>query len=453
MTPGVGAILISRPPLAHGGKALGHAHYSYGFAASCFERMFERNDLAFQILAHPEQFKSAAFAQVHGLAPGSQVHLMFRSSEHLRPIPGSYNVACFAWEFPVLKTDGAGDEPITDQQRHMLSLCDEIWTPCSFTAELLRASGLKNSHYIPAPIEIPAAEAVADRQSAAKTLAMLESLHLVCASSNAREVADRQAAAAARPLGAQPRLRHVLEHGGRIFLTVCNPGDHRKNLANLIDGFLIATQGRQDCVLLVKLATSGEHGTPAGYMYDRVRPLLGEPHALDEPTVIFVGGYIEDAKMRALYDLADTYLCSSIAEGQNLPLLEAMARDCLPVSTANTAMRDSISPDNAVVVREGRYLGLISGLAGDVAGKRYEIDFADRFQVAEAVEAALALGEAELETKSLASRRLLEARFSEDAVFFKVAQRLAVIDPAFAGRLDRPAGPTQAYGLTGIAGA
>ena len=424
-------ILISRPPVVHGGEALGHAHYSYGFAARYFERMFDDLGVATRPIPHPEQFKSEAFAQTLGLSLRPYVHLMFRSTEHLRPIQGSYNIACFAWEFPVLKTQGRSDEAVTDQQAHMLSLCDEIWTPCSYGVEVLRRHGLHNTHYVPAPVPLPPGPAATDREAVMDKLSLVESMHLCSASAPRLPVAERIVAEGLKPFHAQPRLREVLQTGGKVFLTVCNPYDLRKNLANLIDGFLLAAQGRKDCVLVVKLATSGFRSEPVGYVHEVFKHLFGAPHALDEPQVIFIGGYIPDVQMEALYDLADVYLCTSIAEGQNLPLLEAMGRGCVPVSTCNTAMLDYLTEDCAVIIEDRRYLGLIADTAADVAGKRFEIASADRFQVARAVRRALELTQDEIGLKTQACRDALLRLFSFEAVCAKITVRLQAREPDF----------------------
>ena len=427
-------ILVSRPPVAHGGEALGHAHYSYGFAARYFEQMFAEAGVAIKPIRHPEQFKTAAFAQTHGLTQGPNtdryIHLMFRSTEHLRPIQGCYNIACFAWEFPVLKTRGRSDESRVEQQAQMLSLCDEVWTPCRYGVDVLRRNGLKSTHYIPAPVPRPEPPG-AGREAAMRTLSLVETMHLCSISAPRMEVAERIVAKAVKPLQFQPSLKAVLERGGKIFLTVCNPGDLRKNLVNLIDGFLMAARERDDCVLVVKLATSGSRREPVGYVHEVLKGLFGAPHALDEAQVIFIGGYIPDEQMDALYDLADFYLCASIAEGQNLPLLEAMARGCVPVSTCNTAMMDYLDEKCAVIVEEARYLGLIAGTAADVAGERFEISSADRFQVARGVGDALDLTPDDIRSKSLACHDLLVRLFSAEAVFAKVLARLQSVEPGF----------------------
>ena len=77
--------------------------------------------------------------------------------------------------------------------------------------------------------------------------------------------------------------------------------------------------------------------------------------------------------MSALYCIADFYICTSAAEGQNLPLLEAMAHGSVPVSTGNTAMADYITADNAFQIAERSVPNISEHMAGTIAGKPFNI--------------------------------------------------------------------------------
>ena len=430
-------LLVSRPSVApQGSEALGQTHYSYGFAAHKFQRMLEQEGVRVLTIAHPEQFKTETFARSMGLNEGAYAHLMFRSTESIRPIPGAYNIAHFAWEFPYLKADASPDEPIIELQTHMLNLCDEVWVCCRYSARVLEEHGIGNIHIVPSPIEV-ASPGRGSKALAWEQLGHAESIHLVSFSTNFQGLPfelDREedyvklARTNARPLGRQPRLQTALEKGGPVVLSVLNPYDKRKNLANLIEGFLLATAGRDDAVLVIKLATSGVVELPEGYLYHQIRLLFGRPHCLDEDRVIFVGGYLSDADMTALYRGADLYLCTSIAEGQNLPLLEAMAHECVPVSVRNTAMMDYITEENAVVIAESEYKGVFSGLGGDVSGKTYPISLCDRYQIADAVGRAINLSTDKVERMRAACRATVEQGYGPDVVFQRVLARLQAID-------------------------
>ena len=412
-------------------QSLGKAHYSYGFAARAFASMFKLNDVSTRTVVNPEQFKTEEYAGAHGISSAEHLHLIFRSTAEIRPIAGAYNVTCFAWEFEWLKGDGLADEYVVEDQVRMLKACDEIWTPCRYTERVLRLHGLSRVRVIPAPI-VPKPVFRPQRDDAFYELNQLEATPLVSSSAGNEAFFKALANEYVAPLGSHRRMRQVMNQSGKIFLTVCNPYDKRKNITSLIEGFLMATRAREDVVLIVKLVTSGMFEPPAGYLFHQIRVLFGIPHCLKEESVILMSGHLSDDQMNSLYGGSDFYLCSSIAEGQNLPLLEAMSAGCVPVSTRNTAMADYITADIAVVIDEGRYSGLISGLAGDVTGKRMSIDYADRYQVAAAVAQALELDAQTYAEKSAAARSAVTEGYGPKVVYERIVKALASVRPALA---------------------
>ena len=442
------SILVSRTDVGPLSRSLGKAHYSYGFAARAFTRMFEANGVPVTTVVNPEQFKTPDYADAHGLQAGEHLHLIFRNSADIRPIAGAYNVACFAWEFDMLKADGLADEYIVEDQVRMLRACEEVWAPCRFTERVLRHYGVSRVRTVPAPI-FPRPAERPTRKAAFEELGLFESTPLVSSSAGDeaffRALADTYTA----PLASQRRMRSAMQPGGKIFLTVCNPYDKRKNITALIEGFLMATQDRGDAVLLIKLVTSGMFEPPAGYLFHQMRVLFGIPHALKEESVVLMSGHLSDEQMDSLYGGCDFYMCTSIAEGQNLPLLEAMSAGCVPVTTTNTAMRDYVTDENSVVIEEGRYSGLISGLAGEVAGKRLSVDFADRFSVATAVRRALSLTPEAYAGKASAARAAVDEGYSPEIVYERIGKALttarpSVAPPAWSASAASPSGSRQA---------
>ena len=424
-------VLVSRTDVGPIAQSLGKAHYSYGFAQRAFSQMLAVNGVPVRLVVNPEQFKTPDYAQAHQIAAGQRLHLIFRSTADIRPIRGAYNVACFAWEFETLKADGLPEEYIVEDQVRMLRTCDEVWTPCRFTERVLRLYGVSRVRVIPAPIAAKPQTRPA-RRTAFDDFGLFEATPLVSSSAGDEAFFNRLTEEHAGPLGSQPRVRRVLETGGTVFLTVCNPYDKRKNLASLIEGFLLATQGRDDVVLIAKLVTSGMFEPPAGYLFHQIRVLFGIPHCLKEESIVLMSGHLSDAEMDSLYGASDFYVCTSMAEGQNLPLMEAMSAGCVPVSTSNTAMTDYVRPDNAIIIEEGRYSGLISGLAGDVAGKRLTIDYADRYQVAAAIGRALELDDQARAAKAEAARRTITQGYSPEVVYDRMAKALAAVRPELA---------------------
>ena len=66
--------------------------------------------------------------------------------------------------------------------------------------------------------------------------------------------------------------------------------------------------------------------------------------------VLLTTDALSRAEMDCLYEAAAFYVCTSNAEGQNLPLIEAMGHGVVPVSVNHTAMRDYVTPENAIVI-------------------------------------------------------------------------------------------------------
>ena len=429
----VDTILYSRPSNKIADQ-LGQTHYSYSFAARYFLDMFQARHIALKEIEHPEAFKSRAYATSIGLDGPSHPHLIFRSTEDIRPIAGAYNIGCFAWEFEFLSEAGPGDDSVLDNQVAMLSLCQEIWTPSTYARDVMIAHGLPNCHVIPAPILAPQHPRRAAREDCWEMVRDAVSMPMVSYSSNfvtsyeadLEQDYERLADVYARPLGEQPALKRALEVGAEIFITVLNPYDRRKNIANLIEGFLLGTEGR-DCVLVVKMATSGVVKSPSGYLYHQLRLLFGRPHCINEDRVILVGDYFTELQMNAIYDGADFYLCTSLAEGQNLPLIEAIGHGCVAVSTFNTAMADYLDDATAIRIEERSFFGLVTTLAGDVAKRRYGTAFSDRFNIARAVASAVGLPPPMRETMAEAAARNVRGTFSPETVYAKVRTRLAAI--------------------------
>ena len=433
-------VMLSKPVAPSGLEALGRTHYSYGFAARNFTRMLQEAGCAVAPLAHPERFKTSVFGQTLGLHGSAHPHLIFRSTEDIRTVPGAWNIACFAWEFDVLSEPGPADEPVLRQQTTMLGTVEEIWAPCRFTEGVLRTYGFENVRFVPSPVFPPLAPR-GPRSAAWEVPSERLACPLVCFSSNMMvdgydaDLEEDYVAIErdrAGPLADQARLALAIAQGGRIFVSVLNPYDRRKNLANMIDGFLMATQGVENAVLVIKLITSGEVERPAGYLYHQLRGLLGRPHCIDEDRIVLAGGFWTDEEMGALFNGADFYLCTSLAEGQNAPLLEAIRHGCAPVSTANTAMADYIDSDTAVVIGERRFSGLVPGLAAEASRRLFSTDFADRYAVAEAVQRALLLSRADIERLAAAAFARAKPNFWIEDVAPIAIGRLGEIDRALA---------------------
>ena len=293
------------------------------------------------------------------------IHLIWRSTEEIRILKGAYNIVCFAWEFEVLRDfDLPKTHPFINQRR-MLSLVDEIWVPSSYTADILRKYGLENVHFIPAPVE-----ATVNRQGSTESLLSLGQLGVVPLHLNSLKTRDVNKLILQKK---KKSLINAIVNDNRgtssktIFLAIFNPEDERKNLDLLLRSFDYFSQENPHCLLIVKLLTSQKRHTIEEVVSRFVGDKLEGITIFNNNNIWLLNDFLSDEKMAALYAFADFYISLSIAEGQNLPLIEAMAAGCISISPSVTAMRDYITPENSVVVKTEEMPEHKGSLAGNIA--------------------------------------------------------------------------------------
>ena len=397
---------------------LGSLHYSYRFAEEKFLQCFEAMSLDKHFLAMPEYYSAPRSYLDLPTYRGRHIHVIFRSTESIRLLKEGYNVACFAWEFPYLKSSSADGEHPFENQKRMLELCDEIWVPCSYTKQILEQHDIGNVHWVPAPIAIDAVPKLR-REEARQRLGHIDAktFHVNFLGMNGVRRGDDY-------LPLFSALQNAKALHKKIYLAIFNPEDFRKNLDALVHGFDRFQQRHGDAVLLIKALTSVERFTLDRVVHDVMVNKLSSGSSFANDNIVVFNQFLSDEEMTALYDLADFYLCTSIAEGQNLPLLEAMARGVVPVTTRNTAMLDYIDPSNAVIIDTDRQLNQNKHLAGNVAGKPYFVELCDARQVATALHASAALDANAYAERSRRARDKVVATFSHERVGTLVAARL-----------------------------
>lgn len=417
-------------------RQMGKAHYSYRLVAQRFSDALARAGHRVASIDLPEKFKRpddiAALSPDRDDAP---IHIAFRSAENIRPMPPAFNICHFAWEFDILKDRELISGAITANQRHMLGLVDELWTPCAFTRDTLLRYGLRNVYVVPTPVCGITAPLRMTTSEALGRLGWVATACLAFSSGLGRDANADLVSSTISPLSNRPAIRTRMEGRGRIYLTVCNPGDLRKNLIGLIEGFVLASGDSPEDVLIVKLVVPNGGPHLDTLLYDHLRPRFEGPSAIWEPRVLFVSEFLNDEEMRALYSLADFYVCASHCEGQNLPLMEAMAHGTVAISTCNTAMLDYMDEDVGVPIAERSFLGAVPGLASDATGQSAAISMASRFDIARAISAARSLDGEDYRRLADRGRDRMVERFGEAAVMRLVSQRL----DAIARRKERPA--------------
>ena len=413
-------------------RMLGAPHYSYRFAELKFLRAFAERGIPLGKLQMPEYYNTASsLTDATGEVADCLVHLIFRSSEQVRLLKPGYNICCFAWEFEVLKDHtGPGEHPFLNQRR-MLSICDEIWVPCSYTSEVLTRHDIRNVHVIPAPIA-PAAAARPERYDALAVVGHLGVMPLIANFLLPRQDNARACAARAQAMmdWLAPRLATVRDP--LVYLAVLNPEDFRKNLDALLRGFYYFQQANKGVCLIVKVLTSADRYALEEIISDVIPNKLASGSVFHTDNIVFINRYLSDEEMSALYCLADFYICSSVAEGQNLPLLEAMAHGTVPVTTSNTAMADYITAENAFQIPERMVPNTSGHMAGTIAGKPFNIHSSSGRDVFAALAASRAATPSRRRKMSAACLATVRAQFTPDAVWPRIAQRLTAIARASA---------------------
>lgn len=408
-------------------RMLGVPHYSYRFAELKFLRVFAARDLPLTKLQMPE-YHSAADSLTNSMdvPAGSPIHLIFRSTEQIRLLKVGYNICCFAWEFEVLKDATLpGEHPFLNQRR-MLAMCDEVWVPCGYTRDVLARHGLHNVHVIPAPVAVPVASRM-ERYDALATIGHVGVAPLVTNFLLSRHENARACAAQAQSMldWLAPRLEG--KRDPLVYLAVLNPEDFRKNLDALLRGFHYFQQAHEGVCLIVKVLTSTDRYTLEQVISDVVPNKLASGSVFNTENIVFVNRFLSDEEMSALYSVADHYLCTSVAEGQNLPLLEAMAHGTVPVSTGNTAMADYITPDNAFQIAERLVPNQSRHMAGTIAGKPFQIHTSSSRDVFAALVQSRAATPARRRRMAAACIATVQGQFSPAVIWPRIAQRLAAI--------------------------
>lgn len=298
----------------------GRAHYSWKINADLYVRALAKLRDYKQFDA-PDIYQHDIAKRLVGIEP-ADVHLANKPIESLRPLFGNKNVAIQVWEFPEMSTVSHGGDPRLNQVA-VLKKFDCVWCGSSFTASTMRGYDI-NAIHLPPPV---AHFVSGDRER----LANIPAVRLDAGFAGAPVYED---------------LESVLNSGNPVYLAVLAPYDRRKNLYNLLAGFL-ESRAKNGGVLIVKLILDNVTTTVAN-----INELLNVEFGMTQASnnVVFVGSYLSQPQMTTLYKKCTFFVSAASAEGLNMPLIEAMAHGCAVIAPNNTAMKDYIFTDHAVVM-------------------------------------------------------------------------------------------------------
>ena len=207
-----------------------------------------------------------------------------------------------------------------------------------------------------------------------------------------------------------------------------NPYDKRKNMQEMIFGFMTLLQECPKAVLIIKLVLAEQIMPLSNVLNDVLRHYFEGEVTIACNRIIVISGYMTDDEITALYQIADFYLCTSVAEGQNLPLLEAMSYGLVPVSTVHTAMADYLTDDNCIPIATRAFSHYRSEMAADITGRAYSVEFSSQTDIGRALLRACALPHSERRTMRENARDTVVRQFSPKVVAALIRDRLECVN-------------------------
>jgi len=175
----------------------------------------------------------------------------------------------------------------------------------------------------------------------------------------------------------------ALKFGGYIFIAVLNPHDERKNWQDLVTAFCTSLRDCSDATLILKFTSVDSYSA-----MNEVRSLLRRLPPF-RSRVVALDAFLDASQYRALLATSTFAVNSSLAEGQCLPLMEAMSCGVAVIAPQHTGMSDYVDDDVGFVVRSSHELCCWPHDTRQVfRARRYRIDWQS---LAEAYRAAYQL--------------------------------------------------------------
>lgn len=394
----------------------GRAHYSYRTVRDKFCDMLSEYDEAWVDILRPETYRD--FNLKHSIfneLEGEKVHISFKPAQYLRTAGGFRNIAHVAWEFTQIRSKYSSQPvlPANDDLR-MLGAFDQVWVGCEFTRKVFMDNGLKSVFTIPAPIKtIKKNNLFKTKNSRLTDLDQIKNLNIQCFPVSVRNhgFLYSQHSLSVTPRELTRILKNTFANDGKAFIQILNPHDSRKNLKKTIKAFHAFHYKNPNTVLILKFTSPEKNAA----VYEILRWFVNDSHALDANGIYFTTDYIPEASKSTVLGLFDYYVSPSRAEGQNLPLQEAMACGLIPISTKNTAMNDYIAEDNAIIIpsspKEVTHL-----CTSDSSIWGFQWHDCNEMDIYNALVQALAITPAEQERKQKNAIKIIDKKYSYEAV-------------------------------------
>lgn len=317
------------PPYSDGAGIDGRAHYSWKVVSDLYCSGLKSAGIAVQKIVRPEIYQTEVARSILG-ASADDFHLAIKPIEHLRPLYGARNIFVCGWEFSEFSNRSHKSNPFFNQLG-ILEKADSVICWTDFTTNNLIRHGIRQATTLPPPVVVSSPDT-----SGSMLLA---------------DTVDLDTASLPRRVKFRP-LSSVLQEfaGATVFTSILNPFDHRKQLPAMLQGFLAALEKNPEMILLIKLIIDNK-GTQLANINEILPLHFGFNGA--SRNVVFLGSALTPAELSSFRQLGKYYLCTSSAEGLNLPLVESMVQGIPPVSTWNTAMGAYLSDETSVRIESG----------------------------------------------------------------------------------------------------
>lgn len=322
----------------------GAANYSWKIVSNLYSSALKLVGNDIREIVRPEIFQTETARNLIDCA-ASDIHLAVKPIEHLRFMAGVRNFYVCGWEFPQFSISNNNVSPFLNQIK-VLSSAEKILCWSNYTATNLKQHGLQ-ANSVPPPVLAGLPHLV--------DISIFEKLRYVRLNSTGKgkDLAFCDHA----------HLSELKNEGARVFLTVLNPFDLRKDLPNMLNGFTKFTREGGDAILVVKLVIDNNHTTVRN-----INEILRSHYKINllNDKIFFAGDALSSSELFALYQWTDFYICTSSAEGLNLPLIEAITAGAFPVSTFNSAMLDYLDDSSAIEIscERRKFYGQGHALAG-----------------------------------------------------------------------------------------
>lgn len=326
------ANLFLSGPFDYKDKGWGYAHYSYGFALDSFKDVVKDVDTIRDTFEHPFRL-SVCKRQMRAFE--NPVNISFLPPDVSLFIPGYVNICVFAWEFDKLPAKSKEQNGIfkKDYYRTLMTY-DAVLTLSSYSQATLADYGIK-SFVLPSPVSKK--QIFSDESMDKLSCYPISTVHGFYKE-------DR----------AQP-LSEVLANTPyeKRFLYILNPHDIRKNFGNLVTAFQRFSEDHPDAVLILKMTAQGDLTKLQQTAFRREFPAFPDTTFKN---VYFLPERLNESELQLLIESCQNYVSPSRAEGQNLPLCEAMVSDRVCITPDHTSMSDYVTNDSAIILESNPWM-------------------------------------------------------------------------------------------------